>query len=767
MARLPTAEALGVVNNAAAGGPMSSIQSGAMAEGVSALARSGQRFGAAMYDIGDRNEAFDTRIATSTATANLLKENNAFEQRMRENPDNWQNYEKEYDEHIAQAKQRSAALITDPRQRQLWEAQNQSTIENWRQRVKSTARSRHNDAFLGQTQTDVNELRNLALNPNTPEEERALHIETAGAMIEDARRRGVINDTQAAEWSSKWREGYAVKRVEMMPAKERAVALAAAQRGASVSGDENKALEFFVSRGLTKEQAAGIVGNLIQESSLRTGARNPGDGRDGTDSIGIGQWNSSRARMLQQFAASRGKPVTDFDTQLEFVWQEMNSTESRAFQRLKQAKTVDEATAAFIGYERPQGWSENNPRAGHGWGNRLSHAARLAGKYQPGVAEIIPPDQRERLLTRANAEVEREAESEKFNVRRLVADDTSGLLAVGRGVEGLSYDRVKDALGKDEADKWQASRTIAQKTFENTRGMEDMTDAQLVAHSEKFRPGETDAGEGFSDKAQIYQNVQTKAQEIITKRASDPAQSVDNSEPVRKARQAAAAENTLANREAVIAARLQQQELFGVPAYNRSPITIEEAKSYAAKMRPLARGQADVANQAQVIEGIVNEIEQQYGKYAKEVLQRVLYHVTLKRDASEVLARAVNSMQTEDSGPIFKTEDNRRLEQGEQARSIAAMGGIVNPYRPDDPTTIDPRRVPEGVEYEAIDPVTGEFTERKYSQPPLKAVQLLESDPQKYMPFFIQKYGVKHLPRSLTMGPYEDQASPVTRKAKK
>ena len=56
--------------------------------------------------------------------------------------------------------------------------------------------------------------------------------------------------------------------------------------------------------------------------------------------------------------------------------------------------------------------------------------------------------------------------------------------------------------------------------------------------------------------------------------------------------------------------------------------------------------------------------------------------------------------------------------------------------------------------------------EKTYSTPTLKAMQMLESDPEKYMPFFVQKYGIKHLPRSLTMGPYGDQQSPATQKAK-
>lgn len=130
---------------------------------------------------------------------------------------------------------------------------------------------------------------------------------------------------------------------------------------------------------LTPVQAAGVVGNLMQESSMNTGARNPGDGRDGSDSIGLAQWNGGRAKALHAFAADQKKPVTDLDTQLDFVVHELKTTESAAFNRLKQADNVHSATAAMIGYERPQGWRADNPTAGHGWGNRLKHANTLYG----------------------------------------------------------------------------------------------------------------------------------------------------------------------------------------------------------------------------------------------------------------------------------------------------------------------------------------------------------------------------------------------------
>lgn len=157
-------------------------------------------------------------------------------------------------------------------------------------------------------------------------------------------------------------------------------------RADAVNRRAASAMSHFMARGLTQAQAAGVVGNLMQESALRTGARNKGDGADGSDSIGLAQWNGNRATALKSFAAARKKPVDDFETQLDFVLHELETTEGGVGAALKGAKTAEEAASIFIGYERPQGWSEGNPRGGHGWNNRAMHAARLAGeKHVPGA----------------------------------------------------------------------------------------------------------------------------------------------------------------------------------------------------------------------------------------------------------------------------------------------------------------------------------------------------------------------------------------------
>jgi tail lysozyme len=127
----------------------------------------------------------------------------------------------------------------------------------------------------------------------------------------------------------------------------------------NLTGNNNaqKALNYFMGKGLTREQAAGIVGNLMQESRI-----NPNDTTgDGGRSHGIAQWNGQRLSNLKQFAASQGKPWNDLGVQLDFMWHEMTgpkgvmggSNESRALAALKSARTPAEAAVRFEqAYER-------------------------------------------------------------------------------------------------------------------------------------------------------------------------------------------------------------------------------------------------------------------------------------------------------------------------------------------------------------------------------------------------------------------------------
>lgn len=150
--------------------------------------------------------------------------------------------------------------------------------------------------------------------------------------------------------------------------------------------------------GLSAPAAAGLVGNIGMESSFNTGARNAGDGRDGSDSIGVSQWNGARAQALKALAAQRGVDWRDPGLQADFIVQELNTTEGRAKQALMAAPDPESAGAAAIGYFRPAGFTWANPLGGHNADKRVAEAVRYAGEFgglpaQTGTAATGTPMQ--------------------------------------------------------------------------------------------------------------------------------------------------------------------------------------------------------------------------------------------------------------------------------------------------------------------------------------------------------------------------------------
>jgi len=199
--------------------------------------------------------------------------------------------------------------------------------------------------------------------------------------IEGLRRTGAVGELHrlSVEWGV--RQQTDPFRHGNMSLKQMAGTVAEARGTAVQSANAQAAMQFFQSRGYTPAQAAGIVGNLVQES----GPLNPTLSHDGGTGVGIAGWRLERRTALRQFAAARGKTETDFQTQLEFLDQELNTTEAGAGARLKAAKTAAEAAEAFIHFERPAGYTAANPRAGHGFANRVRNAEMLAGQQPAAV----------------------------------------------------------------------------------------------------------------------------------------------------------------------------------------------------------------------------------------------------------------------------------------------------------------------------------------------------------------------------------------------
>lgn len=118
----------------------------------------------------------------------------------------------------------------------------------------------------------------------------------------------------------------------------------------SETGRPEEAQAFFESKGWTREQAAGIVGNLVVESGLQTDIVG-----DGGQAYGIAQWHPPRQATFRQVY---GKDIrqSSFREQLEYVNWELNNSEKAAGNALRGATTAADAAAIVDSqYERSAG----------------------------------------------------------------------------------------------------------------------------------------------------------------------------------------------------------------------------------------------------------------------------------------------------------------------------------------------------------------------------------------------------------------------------
>lgn len=124
----------------------------------------------------------------------------------------------------------------------------------------------------------------------------------------------------------------------------------------NATGERSKYIQQkLMSMGFTASAAAGVVGNLVQESGLRTDAI----GDNGT-SGGLAQWHNERLDALKRFAAARGKTWTDLDTQIEFLAEEMRTSYADTYAKMQSAELPEIAGQIMTDeYEIPDPASAN------------------------------------------------------------------------------------------------------------------------------------------------------------------------------------------------------------------------------------------------------------------------------------------------------------------------------------------------------------------------------------------------------------------------
>jgi hypothetical protein len=143
--------------------------------------------------------------------------------------------------------------------------------------------------------------------------------------------------------------GLAVRAANAAASSGNAIQFGGAACSALPGGSDNAqiAFNFFVSKGFTTQQSAGVIGNLMQESHVDPKAvQSGGPGR------GIAQWSlNDRWATLLNWAGSRDPWA--LQTQLDFMVYELNGTEKATIPAVKATSTPSDAAYQFqLKYER-------------------------------------------------------------------------------------------------------------------------------------------------------------------------------------------------------------------------------------------------------------------------------------------------------------------------------------------------------------------------------------------------------------------------------
>lgn len=120
---------------------------------------------------------------------------------------------------------------------------------------------------------------------------------------------------------------------------------AAGDISTSGSNNEEKVWNFLTGDlKFTPNQAAGVMGNIKQESGFSPTIVNPSSG-----AYGLAQWYAGRKTALQSYASSKGKPVNSLAIQLEFLKKELEgSYKSSVLDPIKAKDSIENTTLVWL-----------------------------------------------------------------------------------------------------------------------------------------------------------------------------------------------------------------------------------------------------------------------------------------------------------------------------------------------------------------------------------------------------------------------------------
>ncbi len=114
--------------------------------------------------------------------------------------------------------------------------------------------------------------------------------------------------------------------------------------------NDKAAFDYFLGKGLQNFQAAGIVGNLDQESGVDPTAvqYGGGPGRGIAQWSTGGRWDTDANDNATWYASTQGQQLLSLQLQLDFIWYELTTFSTYGLSALQSSTDVTSATNVFM-----------------------------------------------------------------------------------------------------------------------------------------------------------------------------------------------------------------------------------------------------------------------------------------------------------------------------------------------------------------------------------------------------------------------------------
>lgn len=220
--------------------------------------------------------------------------------------------------------------------------------------------------------------------------------------------------------------------------------------------------------GLTDAEAAGMTGNIAQESDFNTGAVSG----DGHGTRALIQWDGDRYARFEKWCEDNGRDPSDWRAQVDYSVEEMKTTEPDALRRMRERgdDLTPEEAAQIIreDYERPDPAQANDAR-------RMSEARRVYD--QGGKRQSAPMDDSSRSF-----------------------GGEDGVIETGERGGNLNFDEPAPS------DRVQAMRDTSERPYEkSSRANEASADNRAFPEKEPSRAPGIDDLDGMNEKEKFDQ----------------------------------------------------------------------------------------------------------------------------------------------------------------------------------------------------------------------------------------------------------------------